>query len=179
MSIRQTHSKESIVEAFIQLMQEKDLEAISISELTKKANLNRGTFYLHYQDKYDLLDQLKTDLFNRLFSILDHKTIYTDTTRILEKTLQEFKHHLLLVTALSRSSHLDFRKTLSDFIYSVLISIDGYQIMISESYQMPFDYGLEVYISTIIAIISLWVSNGCQEDPKQITNYILTTIKMP
>lgn len=175
---RHTNSKEAIKNAFIILMKEKDLEAISISELTEKANLNRGTFYLHYQDKTDLLVQIKADLFNHLFMILDDKSIYTDTAQILEKTLQAFKEHYPLVSALAQSSTLDFRKTLADFIYSVLLSIDNYQTMIQETYSIPFDYALEVYLTSIISIISHWINKGCLEEPQQITKYILQTISI-
>lgn len=175
---RHTNSKAAINKAFISLMNEKELEAITIFELTRKAHLNRGTFYLHYKDKNDLLEQIKADFFNHLFMILDDEIIYTDTVHILEKTLEAFKANYPLVAALSQSTNLDFRKTLADFIYSVLLSIDNYQFLIQESYDIPLDYALEVYMTTIISIISHWISKGCLEEPEQISRYILKIISV-
>ncbi|MEC0244566.1 TetR/AcrR family transcriptional regulator [Paenibacillus chitinolyticus] len=50
-------SKEAIVEAFIGLMAEKNFEQVTINEIANRANVSRGTVYLHYTDKFDLLDQ--------------------------------------------------------------------------------------------------------------------------
>ena len=54
---RQTSTKEDIKEALIQLLSEEKFENISVSKLCKRAGINRGTFYLHYIDKYDSLDR--------------------------------------------------------------------------------------------------------------------------
>ena len=51
MQQRQTTTKSDIKEAFIQLLATRSLEDITISQLTKKAGVNRSTFYLHYLDK--------------------------------------------------------------------------------------------------------------------------------
>ena len=59
MQQRQTTTKSDIKEAFIQLLATKSLEDITISQLTKKAGVNRSTFYLHYLDKQDFLEQIK------------------------------------------------------------------------------------------------------------------------
>ena len=59
---RKTSTKEDIKEALIQLLSEERFDTISISKLCKRAGINRGTFYLHYQDKYQMVDSLKTTL---------------------------------------------------------------------------------------------------------------------
>jgi AcrR family transcriptional regulator len=51
-------SQEAIKKAIIELMSEKNFDDITIQDISDRANVNRGTIYLHYQDKYDLLDKL-------------------------------------------------------------------------------------------------------------------------
>jgi AcrR family transcriptional regulator len=51
-------SQEAIKKAVIELMAEKPFDDITIQEIADRANVNRGTIYLHYTDKYDLLDKL-------------------------------------------------------------------------------------------------------------------------
>ena len=48
----------------------KIFESITIRELTEKAGINRGTFYLHYVDKYDMFEQMKTEIVQELDSLL-------------------------------------------------------------------------------------------------------------
>jgi hypothetical protein len=50
-----------------QLMTEKDFDKITINEIADRANVNRGTIYLHYMDKADLLNQCIDTHLNKLF----------------------------------------------------------------------------------------------------------------
>jgi AcrR family transcriptional regulator len=45
-----------ILQAFSELLAEKGFEAIAVQDVTNKAEINRATFYAHFQDKYALLD---------------------------------------------------------------------------------------------------------------------------
>ena len=56
-SVRNT--KRKLKEALMTLMQTKPVNAISVKELTELADVNRGTFYLHYSDIYDMLHNSK------------------------------------------------------------------------------------------------------------------------
>jgi AcrR family transcriptional regulator len=54
--IRKT--QEALKNAVLELMAEKKFDDITIQDLSDRANVSRGTIYLHYMDKYDLLDKL-------------------------------------------------------------------------------------------------------------------------
>lgn len=58
--VRKTQS--AIKKAFIQLLKQKDLDHITIHDITEAADINRGTFYLHYEDKYDLLEKMEMNM---------------------------------------------------------------------------------------------------------------------
>ncbi|MDR6880346.1 TetR/AcrR family transcriptional regulator [Bacillus sp. 3255] len=70
-------TKQSITKAFLALFSEKDFEQITINEIAERANVNRGTVYLHYKDKYDLLDTCIEDHINELISLCKNRE--TDT----------------------------------------------------------------------------------------------------
>jgi len=57
MDRRVVKTRKAITDAFIGLLEEQDFEQITINEIADRANVNRGTVYLHYTDKFDLLDQ--------------------------------------------------------------------------------------------------------------------------
>lgn len=56
---RKTNSKNAIRSALSRLLLEQSLESLTISQLTKEAGINRGTFYLHYVDKQDMIQPAK------------------------------------------------------------------------------------------------------------------------
>ena len=44
-------------QALLSLLEKKDIEFITVTEITKKAGVNRSTFYLHYDNVYELLEE--------------------------------------------------------------------------------------------------------------------------
>lgn len=59
-------TQEALKKALIDLMSEKNFDDITIQDLSDRANVSRGTIYLHYLDKYDLLDKLIEEHINVL-----------------------------------------------------------------------------------------------------------------
>ena len=67
--IRKT--KQLLRQSFASLLAEKPLEDITVKELTERADINRGTFYCHYKDIYDLKDQIERELFDEFVAVID------------------------------------------------------------------------------------------------------------
>lgn len=59
--LRVIKTKKLIKDSFFELIGEKGYSKVTVTDITKKANINRNTFYLHYVDKEDLVDQIITD----------------------------------------------------------------------------------------------------------------------
>ncbi len=59
---RPAKTKRNIKRALLILLNEKDISEITISELAKTAEISRKTFYLHYTDFSEILDEIKNDL---------------------------------------------------------------------------------------------------------------------
>lgn len=62
---RVKRTRSLILQSFEQLLAEKNFESISVQDVTDKAQINRATFYAHFQDKYALLDYSITQLFRQ------------------------------------------------------------------------------------------------------------------
>lgn len=56
------------------LLKEKKIQEISVKEISEMADINRGTFYLHYRDVYDLLSSIEEDMFRQFNGILERNT---------------------------------------------------------------------------------------------------------
>lgn len=61
---RLVRTKKAIISALMQLLTEKDLSEITVTELAKNAGINRKTFYLHYDRVEDIIEDFGTDLLN-------------------------------------------------------------------------------------------------------------------
>lgn len=71
MDRRVRRTKALLLQGLIQLMEEKDIKDISVKELSDLADINRGTFYLHYSDVYNMLGKIEEELFQEFNEILE------------------------------------------------------------------------------------------------------------
>ncbi len=67
---RVRRTRKQLQTALAALMWEKDLKDITVRELTELADVNRGTFYAHYKDLYDMRNQVEQELFRQLTEVL-------------------------------------------------------------------------------------------------------------
>ena len=66
MDLREQKTKKSIRNAFLELRAHKPLERITVKELAELAQISKATFYLHYQDIYDLSTRMQDDVIQRV-----------------------------------------------------------------------------------------------------------------
>ena len=62
-------TKKQLLQALMHLMSEKPSRSISVRELAERADINRGTFYIHYKDVGDLLQRLEDEMAERLILV--------------------------------------------------------------------------------------------------------------
>jgi AcrR family transcriptional regulator len=62
---RVQRTRQLLRQAFLEVSQEKGVTAVSVLDITERANVNRGTFYAHYPDKYALIEELTREEFHR------------------------------------------------------------------------------------------------------------------
>lgn len=67
--LRVIKTKNAIKKEFLHLMEKKELDKITVTELVQKALINKSTFYLHYHDIYDLYEDVLNDFFSETMDI--------------------------------------------------------------------------------------------------------------
>ena len=67
---RVLRTRQLIRDAFIDLLQEIELEKITVNRIAERATINRVTFYLHYRDIPDMLERMADDMINEIHAIL-------------------------------------------------------------------------------------------------------------
>ena len=102
-------TKSAIKHAFIQLLKERGLENITVQDIADKADINRGTFYLHYEDKYLLLTDMEDECIDQIskftqFSEIQGDNVEMIATLFIDKVLRNIIQHVY--------DNLDFYNTI-------------------------------------------------------------------
>lgn len=115
-------SEKAIRTAFLEMLLDVGFDAITIKEMTEKADVSRKTFYLHYLDKYDLLNAIVNEMIRELTELCEKKK----NMGFVEGTVlwfYYFENNKPFFHALfSTESTISFRRRLLDFIMEQLNS---------------------------------------------------------
>jgi AcrR family transcriptional regulator len=103
-------------EAFIELLTEKPVEKITVSDVARRADLNRGTFYAHFDDINDLENSLMDGLFERLTVLLNQvmDVSFLESPRQMLDRIGDFleENRQIISRLMSASSLLPFITTM-------------------------------------------------------------------
>ncbi|MBQ5317990.1 MAG: TetR/AcrR family transcriptional regulator [Oscillospiraceae bacterium] len=77
MDCRIEKTKRSIYNAFIKLRADKSLEKLTVKELCEEAQINKSTFYVYYNDVYDLSDKVEDEIVSEVVKNFDSDVIDT------------------------------------------------------------------------------------------------------
>ena len=87
--VKRTHKL--ILDALIELTVQKGFSAVTVSDITKYAGINRATFYRHYEDKFDLLNKYAQDVYELLDTPLEEKPQKSSETNVYQMHLRLVK----------------------------------------------------------------------------------------
>lgn len=97
---RTLYTIQVIKDTYVELLHEKSWEKISVTEICKRAEINRTTFYLHYESSTHVLEDILNELFEKLMADLADVSTYEERTRasaqIFKKIIQD-KHTSFLI----------------------------------------------------------------------------------
>lgn len=170
-------TQQAIHQAFVALVKEKGFDALSVKDITSRANINRGTFYLHYKDKYDLLEQIETGIIRDLQGIIQQASAMNNLDRtILDEPLPvvvEFFEYLrenapLMHAVLGLRGDIAFQTRLKRAIEANIFNIGFFAPLTEESLLVPREYFLSYVISAHLGVIQLWLQRGCRESPGEM-----------
>nr|WP_318539105.1 TetR/AcrR family transcriptional regulator [Terribacillus saccharophilus] len=185
--LRVIRTKESIRDALIKLIEEKGFEAITVKDITTKANFNRGTFYAHYQDKFDLMKKCEEEIMLELSSIVKTKfpsvmaSLKTESAAVLP-----FPHMVSVFEYLNENSDimravlgpkgdLSFQTRLKEFMWETLYGDNPLAFVKEENLLVPGQYLSSYLGNAMLGVVQQWLNSGRKESPQEMAR-ILTTI---
>lgn len=168
--------------ALLELMKEKGMERVTVKDLTERADINRGTFYLHYRDPYDLLDQFKAEILKGLAEVLvtlnpyEMKAYagkgepYPNSMRVfeyLEKRADFFE------IVFSPQGDLGVSLQIRDFIKKQLHTHVFLKVTKEKELAVPHDFLFAYISSAMLGLIMHWFETGRKLSPAEMAS--LTT----
>ncbi|HJC58072.1 MAG TPA: TetR/AcrR family transcriptional regulator [Candidatus Eisenbergiella intestinipullorum] len=164
--IRKTKAR--LLQSLMTLMQEKDIKDISVKELSDLADINRGTFYLHYRDVYDMLSQVEDSIFQEFNEILD-KNFAPGTGTALYSILKDIftflnENRLMGRTLLGPHGDLAFVNRMKEIVRLRLLRLQDEAVPASPD----FDYYYAFITSGCIGLIQSWLNRENPEPPDRI-----------
>ncbi|SDX06658.1 TetR/AcrR family transcriptional regulator [Paenibacillus sp. CF384] len=162
-------------DALIDLLEEKGLEAITIRDLMLQAGLHRSTFYLHYRDKYDLLELSKEDMINEILAIVNEidpillmkYAARNEPDPAFLKLFDFFTLHAVFFRVLlgpkgDPAYPIQIRRIMEKLIYNKLSLIP------SEQEAMPREYIIAYLAAANLGVIQHWLEHGMQLSPAEM-----------
>ncbi len=170
-------------EALIKLLENKDLDFISVKDVCAEANVNRSTFYLHYDNTYDLLEESMDYMSNVFMSYFKN-----DEDAFVEKIASANTSELMLVTPEYLSPYLNFVKEHKRVFLATIKHPQRFNVASSygkmfnqvfdpilEKFDVPKSdrrYMMDFYLNGCSAIVSRWIENDCKESIEEISSII-------
>jgi len=177
-------TKNEIKQAFFSLLSEKNFEAITVRDITERANINRGTFYLHYVDKYNLLEQYENEIFEKFNVILDEGAQ-------LDLNITQFKHQRLPIMIqilqvfyeeadflkLILGPHGDpfFHEKMRQFFVRYFNTYLINRIDKSKL-RFPIELTLAYNSNALLGVIMYWLQHDMQQSPEEIATMLVETM---
>lgn len=180
--LRILKTKKAIKDAFFDLVSEKTFEKVAVSDIADKAMINRATFYLHYQDKYDLLNSLENEVLNsieKISLIVTRKYILTCTEQGLV-----FPHVKKILSYVEDNPQF-FNLVANDSIGLTFYNKIGEKISQRIFDELPelkstttlWKYMQNFIISAYSSIINQWIKNDRKESKEEIALLITKLTK--
>lgn len=163
----------AIMNALIQLVAEKDFEKITINEIAERADVNRGTIYSHYADKYDLLDKcIKAQLEHliEICSTVDETESYPSKSSLLRTLEQVEKNAHFYRNLLSNKGIPFFRNHLQEMMHrQIMEQIAGNNLSLDE---LSKEILVQFLSSAIVGVIEWWFTHTMPCSAEELTEQL-------
>lgn len=169
-------TKKQLRQGLAKLMSQKPINEITVKELVEEVDINRSTFYLHYTDIYDMLNQIENELMEEIVNIIT----------IGEEQLKSFSFLVKLFTMLDNNREIckalvgphgdmSFITKIENYIAN---SIDQYATDIyTDAIQNDLKYIHSYCITGCVGMFKTWIIEDHRETPEhmaELTYHMLT-----
>lgn len=171
-------TKKAMNDALAQLLAEKPLNNISVREISEIADINRGTFYLHYRDVYDMAEKLRDEIFEKFNEIVESHEPNANSEELFPLLVELFNlladNAELSKVLISKNGDAAFVDKLKQVIREKCFVNVQKNFAYEDDDQ--FNYFYYYIVSGCIGIFSAWLNGGMKETPKEMAEFTKSLI---
>lgn len=167
-------TKKAIAYTLKEVLLDKPLSKVTISDITKRCDINRQTFYYHFQDIYALVERICVEDANKaLAEKRDYNTWQEGFLSIFElikkdKTFVENVYHSI--------SHEMLNKNLYRLVFPIIYRVVKEKTNVIEIKEEDRVFITDFYKYSFVAIVLKWIEDGMVDDPKKIVNRVSSIV---
>ncbi|MDP1420617.1 TetR-like C-terminal domain-containing protein [Peribacillus simplex] len=163
---RIVRTRDAIKKAFLELMSEKNFDSITIQDISDRANINRATVYLHYLDKFDLLDKVIEEHIHNMANLceLEAEMDWIESTVICMEYLES--NYLFFSTMLASEGARYFR---SRFVqHNIEEFKKDVDVTKGKNLGQNEDIIAEFVANAYVGVVEWWLKNGRPYPPQEM-----------
>lgn len=171
MDRRVKYTKKVIKDTFLELLNKKDLNKITVSEICSIADINRATFYRYYLDIYDLFDKIQEEFVQKLkLAIVSNNHEYTISSfcKGLLDVLIEDKNLAKLIFNIN--NNLIFLNDILEIAYTNCYN--SWKKDFPNLSDEDIEYATIFIFNGALGIINFWIKNDFDKEIDEIANLI-------
>lgn len=169
-NIRHQETEERIQKSMLDLLEQKPLKDITVRELCETAQINKATFYRHYQDIYELVRRMEKNIHSGLMQLLDKRRERLLTELIGEEELSAIISYVGGHAAFYREYLKTGYDTFLDERFQYLwesFFVPRFQLVgVTSERRMQYYY--RFWQSGMVTTILYWLETGQQELPQEL-----------
>lgn len=161
-------------ESLMELLNDKPISSITIKELCALADINRSTFYHHFADQYDLLQNIEDEIIHELQQTLyeydyrEEQEMFHMTKYLLDYVASRSEHFRILF---STHGNKGFQQRVIQVTQSLILNNLQENHLLND--EKSANYITLFVVSGSIQVIETWLHNGMQETTTEMTNIII------
>lgn len=170
-----TSTKEALGIALKQMMAVKPINKITVKDLVGICNVNRQTFYYHFDDVYDLLEWVFEEDANRILpSEVKYETWQQDVMKFFDYL---YENKAFAMNVYNSNSRIGILKYLTDRIQTCVY---GFCIIVSEGRNIDrqdFEFVVKLFSNAIVGLISRWMDEGMEMPNENTKNRFIRILE--
>ena len=153
-----------LLQGLVKMMETHDIQDISVKELTELVDINRGTFYLHYDDIYDMLHKVEDEMFQEFNEIMEQEPVDAEPLSSQGPLLEFFLF-------LDRHRDLAFVNRLKDQIEKRTL-----QVLESAQSDANYEYLCSFIITGCVGVVETWLKKNDPQSPEEMAEILGTML---